>query len=203
MKDLYFDALKEIYAQAGFRLYIVGGTSRDLLLGRPYTDRDFVTDATPLQEEKMPLSINAAFAKYGALKVSFRGVEIDVTTLRKEEDYRDYRHPGKVSFVKTPAEDYLRRDFTVNALYLDEDYRLLDYCGGEEDLKKKLLRFIGDPEKRVQEDPLRILRAERFASVLGFEIEKKSADAIEKYRYLLEKLNPLKIEEERRKGWRG
>jgi tRNA nucleotidyltransferase (CCA-adding enzyme) len=203
MQDPYFDKLQKIYAGQGFRLYIVGGTTRDLLLKRPYTDRDFVTDATPEEEKALPLQADFSFSKYGALRVRFEGVEIDVTTLRKEGDYRDFRHPGTVTFVKDPKEDYVRRDFTINALYLDEDYRLLDYCGGGQDLQNKLIRFIGDPEKRVQEDPLRIIRAERFATSLGFSIEDKTQAALTKYHDLLAKLNPEKVAQERAKGWRG
>jgi len=202
MNDPYFDALKAIYSQRGYRLYIVGGTTRDLLLKRKYTDRDFATDATPEEEKGFVKDANFAFSKYGALKLFFQGVEIDVTTLREEGDYKDFRHPGDVRFVKDPKEDYIRRDFTINALYLDEDYRLLDYCGGERDLDAKIIRFIGDPEKRVQEDPLRIIRAERFAQTLGFSIDGKTQKALDEYHYLLEKLNPDKIAEEERKGWK-
>jgi tRNA nucleotidyltransferase/poly(A) polymerase len=107
-----------------------------------------------------------------------------------------------VIFVKTPEEDYVRRDFTINALYLTAENQVLDYCGGQEDLKNKVIRFVGDPEVRVQEDPLRILRAERFAASLSFTIEAKSQAAIDKYRYLIERLNPAKIKEEERKGWK-
>jgi tRNA nucleotidyltransferase/poly(A) polymerase len=104
-----------------------------------------------------------------------------------------------LQFVKDPKLDYKRRDFTINALYLDEDYRLLDFCGGYADLQKKIIRFVGDPLKRVQEDPLRILRADRFAQVLGFSFEEKTKEAIEENRSLLAKLNPEKVKEERRK----
>lgn len=202
MRDLVFDQLQKIYAQAGFRLYIVGGTSRDLLLGRDFSDRDYVSDATP-DEEKLFLSdASYTFAKYGSVKLHFSGQEIDVTTLRQEEHYGDFRHPGAIRFVKTPKEDYIRRDFTINALYLDVDYNVLDYCGGLDDLHQEIIRFIGDPATRVQEDPLRIIRAERFSELLSFTIEEKSKAAIEEYRYLLAKLNPEKIKEEERKGWK-
>lgn len=203
MQDERFDQLKKLYQAHGYRLFIVGGTTRDLLLGRSYDDDDFVSDATPKEALEFLPDADGTFAKYGALRVKVAGKTVDVTTLRQEGAYADFRHPGKVVFVKDPALDYLRRDFTINALYLDEDYHLLDYCGGASDLKAKLIRFLGDPESRVQEDPLRICRAERFARILGFGIEEKTKAAIDKYRYLLAKLNPEKIKEEERKGWKG
>lgn len=196
MKDPVFDSLQKLYRAAGYSLYIVGGTARDLLLGRDFSDRDYVTDATPEEEKAFLKDANYAFERFGSVKMTYEGQEIDVTTLRKEEDYRDFRHPGKVIFVQDPQEDYSRRDFTINALYLTADYSVLDYCGGQQDLKNKIIRFIGDPARRVQEDPLRILRAERFAKTLSFTIEEKTQQAIDKYRPLLARLNPEKVKEE-------
>ena len=112
------------------------------------------------------------FEKYGSVHVKVDGVKTDVTTLRVEEDYEDFRHPGKIRFVKTIKEDYVRRDFTINAIYIDKDFKIIDPSNGMDDLKAKLIRFIGDPEKRIKEDPLRIIRAIRFAIDLDFNIDK-------------------------------
>lgn len=202
MEDPLFLPLQKLYASRGYSLYIVGGTARDLLLGRPFSDRDYVTDATPEEERAFLPAADYTYERYGSIKLKIGSEEIDITTFRKEEGYQDFRHPGKVTFVKTPKEDYVRRDFTINALYLDYEGKVLDYCGGLADLRNKIIRFVGDPEKRVQEDPLRILRAERFACLLAFTIEKNSQAAIDKYRYLLAELNPAKIKEEERKGWK-
>jgi tRNA nucleotidyltransferase (CCA-adding enzyme) len=200
MEDATFEKLKAIYRQAGYRLYIVGGTTRDLLLNRSYSDWDFVTDATPSEEKAFLPAADFTFAKYGSVKLHpGTSHEVDLTTLRVEGAYDDFRHPSFIQFVKDPRQDYVRRDFTINALYLDENYHLLDFCGGYADLKAKIIRFVGDPSKRVQEDPLRILRAERFAQVLGFTFEEKTKQAIEENRSLLAKLNPEKVKEERRK----
>lgn len=193
--------MAKLYRENGFRLYLVGGSVRDGLLGRPFTDFDFATDATP-EEEKAFLGQDAAdysFEKYGSLRLIGKNAEI--TTLREEGEYKDHRHPSRVRFVKDPLLDYKRRDFTVNAMYLDENYRLIDYSGGMADLRGKLLRFVGDPDKRVREDPLRILRAYRLAKTLGFEIEKTSLRAIRDNLPLLGGLNPAKIREEERKGY--
>lgn len=202
MQDRVFNELKKLYLAHGHRLYIVGGTCRDLLLGRPYTDEDFATDATPEEEKVFLPEADFTFSAYGAIRVQVGEIRADVTTLRQEGAYLDHRHPSQIRFVKDPALDVVRRDFTINALYLDEEYTLLDYVGGEKDLQSKLIRFVGIPEKRIQEDPLRIIRAQRFSEVLGFSIEEKSEAAIEKYSYLLSELNPEKIKEEERKGWK-
>ena len=198
-----FDFLKDLFRKNGFHLYVVGGTVRDFLLGKEITDLDFVTDATPEDEMKFIPEGDFTFKKFGAVRYPFKGKHIDITTLRQEGEYNDSRHPSNVIFVKDPKLDYVRRDFTVNAMYLDEDYNVIDFSTGQEDLKKKLIRFIGDPYKRIEEDPLRIARAERFAKTLGFEIEEKTQQAIKDKRDLLEKLNPEKLKEEQRKGWEG
>ena len=198
-----FDFLKDLFRKNGFRLYVVGGTVRDFLLGKEITDLDFVTDATPEDEMKFIPEGDFTFKKFGAVRYPFKGKHIDITTLRQEGEYNDSRHPSNVIFVKDPELDYVRRDFTVNAMYLDEDYNVIDFSTGQEDLKKKLIRFIGDPYKRIEEDPLRIARAERFAKTLGFEIEEKTQQAIKDKRDLLGKLNPEKLKEEQRKGWKG
>lgn len=201
MQILEYDILKDIYKKNGYSLYIVGGTSRDLLLGNTCDDFDFVTDATPEEEEAFLTGANYHFAKYGSIHLKVNGNMVDITTLREEGDYLDHRHPGKISFVKDLSIDYKRRDFTINALYLDENYKVIDFCDGLKDLENKLIRFIGDPRKRIEEDPLRICRAERFARKLGFKIEENTLNAINEKRYLLNELNPAKLMEEEKKGW--
>lgn len=199
MKDALFDQLKALYHTHGYRLYLVGGSVRDLLLGRPYTDHDFATDALPEEEKSFLPEAFYAFAKYGSIRLKEKGEEVDITTMREEGAYTDFRHPSKIVFVKDPALDFRRRDFTINALYLDEEYNLLDFCQGLEDLKNGIIRFIGDPDTRLREDPLRLLRAERFAKTLSFQIEEKTKAAIERNRSLLKELKPEKVKEEQRK----
>lgn len=200
MNKEIFTKLVNIFKENGYRLYMIGGTTRDYLLGLDVFDFDFVTDATPEEIKTFLPDADFTFAKFGSVRVKVDGVKVDVTTLRVEEDYEDFRHPGKIRFVKTIEEDYVRRDFTINAIYIDEDFKVIDPSHGLEDLNNKLIRFIGDPEKRIKEDPLRILRANRFANKLGFKIEENSQKAMEKLNYLLDKLNPDKIKEEERKS---
>lgn len=195
-----FIKLAELFNSNGYRLYMIGGTTRDYLLGKEVYDYDFVSDATPDEMKSFLKDANFTFAKFGSVRVKVDGVHVDITTLREEGEYLDYRHPSKITYVKEIEKDYIRRDFTINAIYMDEKFNIIDPSNGVEDLNKKLIRFIGDPEKRINEDPLRILRAERFAQKLNFVIEEKLLTAIEKYRYLLDKINPDKIKEELRKS---
>ena len=203
MRDLIFDELKERFAIKGKRLYLVGGSVRDLLLNRPYIDHDMVTDATPEEMKEIVPEGNYVFAKYGSVRLKINNEEVDITTLREEGKYDDSRHPSYIKFITDPKMDAKRRDFTINAMYLDENYSLLDFFNGKKDLEDKIIRFIGKPEDRIKEDPLRILRAERFAKVLGFEIEKNTMDALEKGKGLLSLIKPEKINEEKRKASLG
>lgn len=200
MKLEIFKTLSTLFSDNGFVLYIVGGTSRDYLLGKEFFDYDFVTNATPEEMKKFLLEADYTFAKFGSVKVKVCDTKCDVVTFRKEEDYKDYRHPTKISYVSSLEEDYVRRDFTINAIYIDKDLKIHDPSNGVKDLKNCTIRFIGNPETRIKEDPLRILRAERFAKKLNFKFEEKTQEAIIKYRYLLDKLNPDKIKEELKKA---
>ena len=168
-----FQRLVSIFKQHGYILYLVGGTVRDLLLGLTLTDMDCVTDATPEEMKTFLPGADFTFAKMGSIRCKDEGVKFDITTLRKESGYKDSRHPSEVIFVKDLKEDVKRRDFTINAMYMDEHMVLVDYVNGEKDLNKKIIRMVGDPEKRLKEDPLRIIRAIRFALQLNFEIDKK------------------------------
>lgn len=176
---------------------MIGGASRDLLLNRPFTDYDFCTDATPEQMKAfLPENASYAFARFGSVRINEKPYEIDITTLREEGGYEDFRHPSKIKFIAETRTDCFRRDFTINAIYIAENGDKLDYVGGIFDLNRRRIRFIGDPYERIRQDPLRILRAERFAHKLGFHIEKKSQQAINELRPLLEKLNPEKVKME-------
>ena len=199
MANELFQFLSNIFKENGFSIFEVGGSVRDELLNLEVFDFDFATDATPEEMIKFLPDINNAFAKYGCIKYKGEHGRAEITTFRVEESYDDFRHPTQIQFVKTLEEDFKRRDFTINAIYKDINGKIYDPANGVEDLKNKLIRFIGDPEKRIKEDPLRILRAKRFAAKLGFEIEPKTKKAMENLSYLLEKLNPDKIKEEERK----
>lgn len=188
-----FLELAALYRAHGFSLYMIGGTSRDFLLGIDPLDFDFVTDATPEEEKAFLPEANYHFAKFGSIKVKYQGTSVDITTLRKEQGYGDHRHPDEVTFITDIREDSYRRDFTVNALYIDAEGNVHDFHGGMEDLSSKLIRFIGDPHERIKEDPLRILRARRFAKRLGFSIEKNTEKAMFELDGELSRINPDKV----------
>ena len=199
MQNELFKYLDKTFKENGFSIFEVGGSVRDEILGLEVFDFDFATDATPEEMIKFLPDINDTFAKYGCIKYKGKFGRAEITTFRVEENYDDFRHPANIRFVKSLDEDYLRRDFTINAIYKDVTGKIYDPANGVVDIKNKLIKFIGDPEKRIKEDPLRILRAKRFALKLGFKIETKSQKAMENLSYLLEKLNPEKIKEEQRK----
>lgn len=190
-----FITLANLFSKHGYSLYLTGGSARDYLLKREFIDLDLTTDATPSEMKEFLPDMDYTYAKFG----NVHGKHLDITTLRVEGDYKDYRHPSVIRFTTKLEEDYLRRDFTINALYIDKNFKVYDYSNGLKDLKNKIIRFIGDPNKRVIEDPLRILRAERFAKKLGFKIEPNSLKAMVDNKRLLEKLNSNKIKEEIKK----
>lgn len=191
--------LSSLFAQHGFRLWTVGGTTRDYVLHLPIEDMDLTTDALPSQMQTFLSEANYRFAHYGTVMVSRDGIKIDITTLRQESAYLDKRHPQSITFVTDPKLDYPRRDLTINALYMNANQAILDFAGGLEDLKSKTLRMIGDPFVRIQEDPLRILRVLRFHHRFGFQLEARLAQALGQSIHLLDLLNPQKVTEEIRK----
>ena len=190
-----FDQLAAIFKEHGYSLYLVGGTVRDYLFSIPLTDMDAVTDATP-SEMKEFIDGDFTFAKYGSVRLKMNNVKFDITTMRKENDYEDARHPKEVVFVKDLKEDVRRRDFTINALYLDDKHQVIDLIQGLEDIKKRQLRMIGDADKRIKEDPLRITRAFRFAIDHDLAIDDELKQAIINNIELLNKLNPEKLKQD-------
>ena len=190
-----FLKLAKIFEENNFNLYMVGGTSRDFLLGREISDFDFVTDAT-CQEMKSFLDFKEPFANMGSIHLHFQNHKVDITTLRKEGEYQDFRHPKYVEFIKDLKVDSYRRDFTVNAIYIDSNGKIYDFHNGIEDLKNRLISMIGDPTIRFQEDPLRILRALRFSLIYGFSISTYLHQKILKSASLLKKISYAKCVEE-------
>lgn len=194
-----FEYLKKIFNEHNFHIYMIGSTSRDFLMKREIEDYDFVTDATP-DEVLSFLDCNATYKKFGTLSLKVNDKHCDIVTLRKESEYLDLRHPSKIEFIKDINEDYKRRDFTINAIYIDEDYKVKDVSkDGVNDLNNKILRFIGDPTKRIKEDPLRILRAKRFIVEYGLTPEKETLKALKENKDLISTIKEGKIIEEKRK----
>ena len=198
-KLLTFKSLHKLFKENGYSLYLVGGTVRDFLLGLELNDYDVVTNATPKDMETFLENANYTFAKYGSVKLHYQNIKFDITTLRKEEGYLDSRHPNKIVFCDSLEDDSKRRDFTINALYMDEKERVIDFYNGKDDLKNHIIRMIGDIDKRIKEDPLRIIRAARFKISLDFELDNSLLKAMIKNKDLLKKVNKEKIEQDIKK----
>ena len=196
-RQAYLDLYK-VFNKNGYQLYLVGGTVRDILLNIPLSDMDVVTDATP--EEMMGfIDADFTFAKMGSVRYVFKDVKFDITTLREEKRYEDYRHPTEVVFVKDLKTDHFRRDFTINAMYMDHQFKVIDFESGEIDLNNRLLKMVGDPVIRLKEDPLRIIRALRFSLTYELTLDEGLEKAIFETKDLLEKLSKDKIKMELRK----
>ena len=190
---------------AGFEVHLVGGGVRDFLLGREPKDWDIATNALPEDVQKLfPDSVyENAFGTVGIKTGSENPLYavVEVTTYRTEGAYRDMRHPDSVAFVKTIEEDLARRDFTVNAMALRIAEKMtakdvVDPFGGLADLKKKIIRAVGESDARFTEDALRLMRAVRFAAQLGFAVEEKTMEAVKRHAGLLEAVAKERVRDE-------
>jgi len=168
-----------ILRQGGYRAYFAGGAVRDMLLGIVSDDVDIATDATP--EEIAQIFPNHVLigAQFGVVLVLYKEQQYEVATFRSDLAYIDGRYPAHIELKSTPEEDAARRDFTINGLFFDpEKEKIYDFVGGEEDLKKGMIRTIGKPKERFSEDRLRMLRAVRFSCRFDFPIEEETREAI-------------------------
>ncbi len=184
----------------GFHGYVVGGCVRDACMGLSPHDFDVATDASPqqVQEAFRDCRVLETGIRHGTVTVLIDREPFEVTTLRIDGDYSDHRHPNDVTFTTRIEEDLARRDFTVNAMAYDGE-TLVDPFGGQADAANRLLRCVGDPDRRFQEDGLRILRALRFSAVLDFAIEPATAEAVHRNRELLRKIAVERLYAELRK----
>ncbi|MGE5087229.1 MAG: CCA tRNA nucleotidyltransferase [Bacillota bacterium] len=180
----------------GYKAFLAGGCVRDALLGIVANDLDIATDATPDTIEKLfDKTINVGKI-FGVMRVVVAGADIEVATFRNDGDYKDGRRPEHVVF-STPEEDAERRDFTVNALFFDlERNQVLDYVNGRKDLEQKILKTVGDPAKRFQEDQLRLLRGARFAAQLGFVVVEETKLAMKQMAQAVLNVSGERIREE-------
>jgi putative nucleotidyltransferase with HDIG domain len=197
------DALQK----AGFESYVVGGSVRDLLLNKEVHDWDFTTNATPEEIQRIfPESFYENDFGTVGLKIKNSDGEtedvFEMTPFRKEGKYSDSRHPDKIEWAKTIEEDLARRDLTINAMALttkglpSTDYRIIDPYSGQEDLKSKIIRAVGNPDDRFKEDALRLMRAIRIATQLGFVIEENTWNAICQNSNLISQISKERIRDE-------
>ena len=192
------DTAINLLQSAGFEAYAVGGCVRDSLLGKTPNDWDITTSAKPEDMKSVFINFHCIDTgiKHRTVTVVIDGEPLEITTFRLDGEYEDNRHPKSVTFTSNLGADLGRRDFTVNAMAYSKMTGTVDLFGGQNDLKNKIIRCVGDPDRRFNEDALRILRALRFASALDFEIEEKTAQSLLKNRALLGNISEERIAKE-------
>lgn len=171
----------DILQRHGFEAYAVGGCVRDLILAREPDDFDITTSARPGQVKACFRRTVDTGIQHGTVTVMLEEDAYEVTTFRIDGDYSDGRHPDSVTYTGNLAEDLMRRDFTINAMAYNDTAGLVDLAGGMRDLQKKVIRCVGDPDRRFEEDALRVMRAVRFAAQLGFAIDRNTAEAVKRH----------------------
>ena len=175
----YVERVLNRLEENGFSAYIVGGSVRDMLLGKTPSDYDVATDALPEEIEEVfgEYKTIEVGKKFGTIVVVQEEGNIEVTTFRQDGEYLDGRRPEQVFFSKNLKDDLSRRDFTINAMAYNKNTGIIDYFNGAEDLKNSIIKTVGSPEDRFKEDYLRIIRAVRFSTQLGFSIEENTFNA--------------------------
>lgn len=191
------NSICETLRQRGYQALLCGGCVRDLILGRDPADYDVTTDATPEQVMAMFPGSVAVGAQFGVVLLPRDGLKVEVATFRSDMAYSDGRHPDAVVYSKTPEDDVRRRDFTINGLLMrPETGEILDFVGGQADLKAGVIRAIGEPGRRFAEDKLRLMRAVRFAARFGFEIDAETFQAIRKQARGIHQVSPERLRDE-------
>ena len=185
-----------ILNENGYEAYLVGGAVRSFLMGKEIQDYDITTNASADQIEKIFEKSIPTGKEFGTITVLFNSEEYEITTYRVDGNYSDGRHPDNVIFTRDLKEDLSRRDFTINAMCCDKEGELIDYFKGYEDLENKVIRAIGEPDKRFNEDALRMLRAVRFMCQLDFSIEDSTYSSIKENYKLTEKVSVERINQE-------
>lgn len=194
MLDSAKEILKKI-EENNYKAYIVGGFVRDYILNIPSVDIDICTNATPKQ--LMQIFSNAIpNEEYGSVDLTYKKIHFEITTFRKEKKYINHRKPSEIEYINDLKQDLLRRDITINTLCMDSNGDILDILDVMKDLKNKIIKVVGDKEKKLDDDALRILRVVRFATKLNFKIDSKTSQAIKKKRNLLKELSYTRKKEE-------
>lgn len=186
-----------------FEAYFVGGCIRDLLLDKSVKDIDITTNATPEQISKLFENVIPIGIEHGTVLVRYKEQSFEITTYRTDGTYSDQRHPDSVKFIKSINEDLKRRDFTINALAMDDQGEIIDLFHGKKDLDRKIIRAVGNPKERFSEDPLRMIRALRFSSQLGFSIESETLKEMILLKEKIENIAQERITEEIRQFFSG
>ncbi|MBU1148744.1 CCA tRNA nucleotidyltransferase [Patescibacteria group bacterium] len=200
MKKTAIQIIKKLQSN-GYTAYLAGGFVRDKLMGKKPDDFDIATSAQPAQIEKLLPKTISVGREFGVIIALEQGQQFEIATFRSDAGYSDGRRPDAV-FYTNPQEDAKRRDFTINGMFYDPVSRkVIDLVDGQKDLQKKIVRFIGDPAKRIKEDHLRILRAVRFKNALGFKYDAQTKRAVRKNAQLIKTVSKERIKQELDKIW--
>ena len=182
--------------ESNFKAYIVGGFPRDLYINKKSTDVDICTNATPKEIKEIFKESKINSEQYGSVSLIFKNVRFEITTFRKEKKYENNRYPIKIKYINNLIDDLSRRDFTINTLCIDSNGNYIDLLNAKKDIDNKIIKCVGDSNKKIKEDILRSLRAIRFATILNFKLDDKLKNAIKKNKNLLKKLSYYRKKEE-------
>ncbi|RFU68474.1 CCA tRNA nucleotidyltransferase [Peribacillus saganii] len=178
----------QIIEEAGYEAYFVGGSIRDMLLGRTISDVDIATSATPAEiKEIFPKTVDVGI-EHGTVMVLHHNEAYEITTFRSESGYSDYRRPDQVTYIRSLYKDLMRRDFTMNAMAMDKDRNLSDPFDGRKAIEERIIRTVGSPDERFKEDALRMMRAIRFVSQLTFSLDDAAFKSLERNGQLLQRI---------------
>lgn len=195
MNETALKVLKKIYSN-GYEAYLVGGYPRDIYLGRESIDFDICTNATPKVLKRIFGDLILPNEQYGSVTLMVHNIRFEITTFRRDIKYINNRKPIEIEYVNNLIEDLNRRDFTMNTMCINQDGVLLDFLNGKEDINNRIIKTVGDADKKISEDSLRILRAIRFATILNFKLSDDLKAAIVKYKDLLKNLSYYRKKEE-------
>ncbi len=195
---MYSTALKLLnkFNESNFKAYIVGGFPRDLYINKKSTDVDICTNATPKEIKEIFKDSKINNEQYGSVSLIYNNVRFEITTFRKERKYENNRYPVKIKYIDNLIDDLLRRDFTINTLCIDSNGNYIDLLNARHDIDNKIIKCVGDANKKIKEDILRSLRAIRFATILNFKLDDKLKKAIKKNKKLIKKLSYYRKKEE-------
>lgn len=195
MNETLYNILDRIEKQ-GFEAFIIGGYVRDLLLKKKNYDVDITTNARPKDIKEIFKDYEIEFLEYGNVSFNIGDYSFEITTYRKDINYVNKRKPEKIEYVDSLEEDIKRRDFTVNTICMNKDGKIIDTLNAKEDIRKKVIKCVGDPYKKMEEDALRILRAIRISTILKFRLDDTLIDAIKKNKSGLKELSYTRKKEE-------
>lgn len=195
MKEKAIELLN-IFYENGYEAYIVGGFVRDIIMKRKSFDVDIATNATPRQIKEIFERVNLPFESYGSVHLTYKKTNFEITTYRMDLEYQNKRKPSKIVYTDKLIIDLRRRDFTINTLCMDKQGNIIDLLDVKKDIENKIIKTVGDANKKIEEDSLRILRAIRFATELDFELDVELKNAIINNRNGLEMLSFYRKKEE-------